>query len=395
MPADAEADIQRRLYSSLQSLPTVSGLTHEFYRYPARFPATFAREVIHQFSQVGDCILDPFMGGGTAIVEAVASGRSAIGVDINSLAHFITTVKTTPLHPRDKDAIFQWAQYFETVGDIDTELETPAAQVYLRNLPDPVKRFFAYAARSLELLHHPRQRRFAQCALLRLGQRAIDCKEAIPPMRQLKEDLVRHVEEMFTGMDDFVRTCAEHGIRKSAIVWLRWLRRSPAANIPHAEPIGWQRPKLVITSPPYPGVHVLYHRWQVKGRRETPAPYWIAALNDGRGASYYTFGSRSHLGLMRYFRMLTASFRSIRKIIHPEALIIQLVSFSNLETQLPLFLRAMDQAGYYECFSLSNKFSSRIWRLIPHRKWYTQLTDLRSDQLIWGRQEVLLFHRPA
>ena len=41
--------------------------------------------------------------------------------------------------------------------------------------------------------------------------------------------------------------------------------------------------KLVLTSPPYPGVHVLYHRWQVQGRRETPAPFWIvtAASLDG------------------------------------------------------------------------------------------------------------------
>lgn len=35
-------------------------------------------------------------------------------------------------------------------------------------------------------------------------------------------------------------------------------------------------PGLILTSPPYPGVHVLYHRWQVQGRKETPAPFWIA-----------------------------------------------------------------------------------------------------------------------
>jgi hypothetical protein len=34
------------------------------------------------------------MGGGTVIVEAVALGRKAIGIDLNSLAHFVATVKT-------------------------------------------------------------------------------------------------------------------------------------------------------------------------------------------------------------------------------------------------------------------------------------------------------------
>jgi hypothetical protein len=45
--------------------------------------------------------MDPFMGGETVIVEALASGRSTVGIDINSLAHFITTVKTTPLSQED------------------------------------------------------------------------------------------------------------------------------------------------------------------------------------------------------------------------------------------------------------------------------------------------------
>jgi hypothetical protein len=108
--------------------------------------------------------------------------------------------------------------------------------------------------------------------------------------------------------------------------------------------ITWLRPKLIITSPPYPGIHVLYHRWQIMGRQETPVPYWIAALNDGQGASYYTFGGRSHLGLIRYFQTLVAPFRSLRPVIHPEASIVQLLSFSDTSTQLPTFMQAREQA---------------------------------------------------
>jgi hypothetical protein len=50
--------------------------------------------------------------------------------------------------------------------------------------------------------------------------------------------------------------------------------------------------KLVLPSPPYPGFHVLYHRWHVTGRRETSAPFWITASLDGQGVSYHTFGDR-------------------------------------------------------------------------------------------------------
>jgi DNA modification methylase len=57
----------------------VSGFTHNFYRYPARFSPMFARGTIEAFSQPGDVILDPFMGGATTLVEARALGRHAIG----------------------------------------------------------------------------------------------------------------------------------------------------------------------------------------------------------------------------------------------------------------------------------------------------------------------------
>ena len=67
----------------------VSGLTRNFYRYPARFSPKFVRAAIEIFSKPGDLVLDPFMGGGTTVVEALALGRKAIGTDISSLAVFV------------------------------------------------------------------------------------------------------------------------------------------------------------------------------------------------------------------------------------------------------------------------------------------------------------------
>ena len=40
-----------------QDQSPVSGLTHEFYRYPARFSPVFVRAVIQEFSDVGDTVL--------------------------------------------------------------------------------------------------------------------------------------------------------------------------------------------------------------------------------------------------------------------------------------------------------------------------------------------------
>ena len=95
------------------------------------------------------------------------------------------------------------------------------------------------------------------------------------------------------------------------------------------------RVRLVITSPPYPGVHVLYHRWQYRGRKETAAPYVIANVNDGSGGSFYTFGSRTPTGMQNYFATLEASFASIRPLLAPDALVL---NYSNPLTRVSLAL---------------------------------------------------------
>src|SRR4051812_11869620 len=87
----------------------VEGLTHRFYRYPARFSPVFARAAILQFSKPGELVLDPFMGGGTTLVEAVDANRQAAGADLNELAVFIARVKTTPLTRLDTRAISRWS----------------------------------------------------------------------------------------------------------------------------------------------------------------------------------------------------------------------------------------------------------------------------------------------
>src|SRR3954452_12755498 len=74
----------------------IDGLTHRFYRYPARFSPVFARAAILQFSKPGELVLDPFMGGGTTLLEAIDANRQAAGADINELAVFVARVKTKP-----------------------------------------------------------------------------------------------------------------------------------------------------------------------------------------------------------------------------------------------------------------------------------------------------------
>jgi hypothetical protein len=61
------------------------------------------------FTRPGEIVLDPFMGGGTTLVEACSLGRQAVGTDISSLATFTAKVKTTPLLDDDFEKINDWA----------------------------------------------------------------------------------------------------------------------------------------------------------------------------------------------------------------------------------------------------------------------------------------------
>lgn len=60
--------------------------------HPAPFPVELAQRLIRMFSFVGDTVLDPFMGTGSANVAAQRSGRNSIGVEIDP--HYFKMART-------------------------------------------------------------------------------------------------------------------------------------------------------------------------------------------------------------------------------------------------------------------------------------------------------------
>jgi hypothetical protein len=385
----AEKSALQRVQEALLTKSYTTGSTHNFYHYPARFPPAIPRAVIETFSQPGDLVLDPFMGGGTTVVEALSIGRRIIGVDLNALAHFVATIRTTPLSRRDEKALIAWADRASILAP--REQLTNVRKSGAVNLPRAVELFIAEALRCADELPFPRQRAFARCALLRLGQWTLDCRDFISPRRKLLAgQLPILVSEMLEGMADFVSACASAGHRKYEITRSRTLIHGSSANL--REYLSGldksDRPKLVFTSPPYPGVHVLYHRWQYRGRRETSAPYWIADMPDGFGGAYYTAGSRTPTGLNNFFATMKAVFGAVKSVIAPDAVVVQLVGFSDVTTQLPRYLACMKEAGFEE-WIFAGQCEERLGRRVPNRKWYAKLKGA-----VDASSEILLIHRP-
>jgi len=255
-----------------------------------------------------------------------------------------------------------------------------------------------YAPRTHGLLLHlrtaalevkdPGARRLALLTVLRVGQLCFDCRR-LPPSPLVLSQMLRVVSQLaLDQMELYAATCRQYR-------WRGGLRRSLRVVQSDAEDLADRLVSarvdpvsLILTSPPYPGVHVLYHRWQIYGRRETPLPYHLLQLNDGSFESHYTFGSRQKADAL-YFDKLAAVFASLRRVATRSTVVAQVVGFSDPNRYLPRFREAMQSAGFEEVINPDSP-DSVIARIVPHRRWYAELGAGQG-----GGHEFVLIHRPC
>lgn len=386
------------LSDAVHSTDQVSGFTHGFYNYPARFSPQFARAFIKNFTEPGDLIIDPFMGGATTMVEARTMGRRCIGIDINELSFFLAQAKTIIIFKSDLKEVYSWA---ESLMD-KLNLHNPPIRAtdwielgYQRNINGkstwPTRKTLELALANISDLKKTSQRRFARCVLLKTSQWALDCTTNIPTAKEIRKKFLKNIQEMSEGASDFSRAAkqADRLYPTQGSFRTLCLNRSVVGIEEESVFSNTLRPKLILTSPPYAGVHVLYHRWQIHGRRETPAPFWIANSMDGRGSAFYTMGSRKQQGNKRYFEDIYQSFRSLHKVSNQDTLLVQLVGFAKPDSQLPMYISTMEKAGFQEIKfpSMANMPDGRLWRSVPNRKWYATKKGATGSS-----KEVVLFH---
>ena len=376
----------------------VAGLTHDFYRYPARFSPAFARSLIQHFSEPGYLVVDPFMGGGTAILEARSAGRRAAGTDLSELAYFVTRAKTRALRTSEFGDVLHWARSKVPAMRLNRRANTAVDSEQLPNTKylglretHHLRRVIGLSLEQVELLNSHGARELARCAVLRTAQWAIDGRRKFPTPSQFRSRLSNCAEDMVFAAMDLAKTVRDSDKSFKAEGKARLsLFLGPAEDLAQkvqARRLGTAR--LVLTSPPYPGVHVLYHRWQLLGGKETPAPFWIANKLDGSGANYYTMYGRRKANLDRYYDGICRSFSSLTEICDSRTIVAQLVAFSDIENQLPNYLDAMEQAGFVELAAdMANGLSERVWRNVPGRRWYANYKGGLASS-----REVLLFHR--
>ena len=381
--------------ATLDTAPVSLGLRrtaspHEYYRYPAKFSPAFAAAAIEAFTSKDDLVLDPFVGGGTTAVECQRLNRRVVASDLNPLAAFVTRVKTTLLSARQHAEVVAWLHRIESIRLTDPEPDGSHWDEggYFKDLKKPetwrLRKLISLMLAELPL--DPVAEEFARCIVLRVAQWALDMRSTLPNTIEFRKAL----GSIGTDMLDIAGACSESFDRHhTPQVYCKGVPGLyDVLQLPEA-------PRLVLTSPPYPGVYVTYHRWKMLGRREISAPYWIANSLDGHGMAHYTMGARADKSLDTYFGVLTAAFREITQVMDRQTLLIQIVGFNNREMQVRRYLGAMQEAGLAEVTDerLATESDGRLWRTVPWRRWWTTAGNRRSIAQHTAKEVVLLHRR--
>lgn len=104
---------------------TYTGL-YAVHKYWSRKPGNVVRSIIERHTSPGDVVLDPFAGSGVTLIEAVLSGRRAVGVDLNPIAVFLTQTSIADVDLRELEAAFR---------DLKTALADRVAELYRTRCP--------------------------------------------------------------------------------------------------------------------------------------------------------------------------------------------------------------------------------------------------------------------
>lgn len=230
---------------------------HSICPYFAIFPEGFVQTYLLAFSYPDDCVLDPFCGRGTTILESLLNRRMAIGTDINPVAACISGAKA---NAPDIHSVIHRLNALECLYDERTQKTLPSEffewcfniktfqQIkYLReNLSwrsDPRDRFIA--AILLGVLHGESHR--TELCLSNRMPRTISTKPAYSVRWWKRHDCRPPERDVFEVLRKAVVFRLAHGTpERWGRVELSDARRAAEALSEHKG-----RVKLLITSPPY------------------------------------------------------------------------------------------------------------------------------------------------
>lgn len=292
-------------------------LTHSVHPWPARMHPLLVRQLLSGLASPGMRVLDPFMGGGTTLVEAQRLGLQVGGVDLNPLSRRVVEVKCRVTTREDRDAFLATLravgershQRVKSRAATRAPLQAREAALYeghvLRELAGLWAEISALPSgmdkRSLEVL--------LAAIVVKFSRQRSDTSE-----REVQKHIGRHIPTSF-----FVRRGEELSLR-----WEQYaaeivgegstihLYEGDARRL--SDLLGDQRFDLVITSPPYGGTYDYVDHHSLR--------YPWLGLKAAR-FSRHEMGARRRLsqstdGVLRWNQEVRDFLRSTRGVMRPK-----------------------------------------------------------------------------
>jgi hypothetical protein len=243
-----------------------NGEVHDWYRLVLGYSDHLVADLIEELGLKGrDCVLDPFCGAGTTLVECMKHGVPSFGIDANPSSCFASVVKTSwQLQPRKLLALTdEVAHLYYAQGTNASHLRADATYQYLHSagmiergwIADAALRQIIRIKRAILMLNAPPgHKSFFLLALanelvrgasnIRFGPE-IYCGKARGTVDALR-GFLRRVATMIEDLEvakaaPYARATARLGDAREVGTY-RLLR-------------GRNKPTAVITSPPYPTEH--------------------------------------------------------------------------------------------------------------------------------------------
>ena len=224
-------------------------LTHGMHRFPAKYIPHIPRWAIREFASYNSVVLDPFMGSGTTLVEALCAVKQSYGLDIDPLAKFITQAKIAKYDLSNLHSLA--AQLIESEARFEVEPDLPMGDV-----KNPTHWFTLESWRELSSIFHTieglkcsgPERSFFYCvfsSILRWVSNADDQTQKTYVSGTLKKSPPPVVET-------FSKFLAK---ALSAVAALDKPREERQANVLEGDALSIPLPDrsvdLIVTSPPY------------------------------------------------------------------------------------------------------------------------------------------------
>ena len=239
--------------------------THGYHRYPAKFIPQLARRCIEEYSDEDEIVCDPFMGCGTTLVEALISGRKAVGVDINPVAWLITKAKSVPIEPeklkKEVNKIFSDISAFiefrrnkiKPLKEIDIKPVTPDKERIKYWFPrEHIREELGIILGRINKIGDEDIRNFCLCAFSQILKNCSTwLMKSVKPTRDLKKKpadplqaFKKHINYMLKGNKELFRLMPNH-VKQNLDEYLIVERRD-ARDLPSES----NSVSLIVTSPP-------------------------------------------------------------------------------------------------------------------------------------------------